>query len=214
MRSEEEQIESFKEWWAKNGKSLLAGVVIAVAGVGGWKGWESYQTSQAESASTLYSQLTQVVANTTGEERDQQAQLLIDELTQGFERSIYADYARLFAARLAVERNELDSAQSYLQTALDSTRIEAIELIARLRLARILNSQDQIDKALALLDVPNSGGFTAEFESLRGDLLMAKGDALQARQAYQKALEASRAAGESAPLVEIKLESLPTQGDA
>ena len=214
MRSEEEQIESFKEWWAKNGKSLVAGVVIAVAGVGGWKGWESYQNNQAESASTLYSELTRVVANTTGEARDQQAQQLIDELTHGFDKSIYADYARLFAARLAVERNELELAQQHLQTALTSTRVEAIELIARLRLARILSSQDQVNEALSLLNVPSSNGFTAEFESLRGDLLMAKGDALQARQAYQKALEASRAAGESAPLVEIKLDNLPLQGDA
>ncbi|WP_404414788.1 YfgM family protein [Marinospirillum sp.] len=214
MRSEEEQIESFKEWWNKNGKSLMAGVVIAAAGVGGWKGWESYQANQAESASTLYSQLTQVVANGTGEERDLQATALIEQLTSDFDKTVYADYARLFAARLAVERDEFEQAQSHLRTALESTSVEAIELVTRLRLARILNSQDQISEALALLDVPDAGGFTADFESLRGDLLMSQGEALQARQAYQKALDASRAAGESAPLVEIKLDSLASRGDA
>lgn len=214
MRSEEEQIESFKEWWNKNGKSLMAGVVIAVAGVGGWKGWESYQVNQAESASTLYSQLTQVVSNGTGEERDLQAAALIEQLTSDFDKTVYADYARLFAARLAVERDEFEQAQSHLRSTLESTRVDAIELVARLRLARILNSQDQVSEALSLLDVPNAGGFTADFESLRGDLLMSQGDALQARQAYQKALEASRAAGESAPLVEIKLDSLAAHGDA
>jgi|AntRauTorcE11898_2_1112593.scaffolds.fasta_scaffold18857_2 predicted negative regulator of RcsB-dependent stress response len=214
MRSEEEQIESFKEWWNKNGKSLMAGVVIAAAGVGGWKGWESYQANQAESASTIYSQLTQVVANGTGEERDLQASALIEQLTSDFDKTVYADYARLFAARLAVERDEFEQAQGHLRTALESTRVEAIELVTRLRLARILNSQDQISEALSLLDVPDAGGFTADFESLRGDLLMSQGEALQARQAYQKALEASRAAGESAPLVEIKLDSLATRGDA
>lgn len=214
MRSEEEQIESFKEWWNKNGKSLMAGVVIAVAGVGGWKGWESYQANQAASASTLYSQLAQVVSRGTGEERDQQAAALIEELTNNFSKTVYADYARLFAARLAVERDELEQAQSHLRSTLDTTRVEAIELIARLRLARILSSQDETTAALSLLEVPNAGGFTAEFESLRGDLLMSQGDALQARRAYQKALEASRAAGESAPLVEIKLDNLAAHEDA
>jgi len=214
MRSEEEQIESFKEWWNKNGKSLIAGVVIAAAGVGGWKGWDNYQTSQAESASTLYSQLTQVVSNGTGEERELQAKALIEQLTSDFSSTVYADYARLFAARLAVERDEFDQAQSHLRAALETTNVDAIELVTRLRLARILNSQDEVSEALSLLDVPNAGGFTADFESLRGDLLMSQGDALQARQAYQKALEASRAAGESAPLVEIKLDSLAAHGDA
>ncbi|SFX17496.1 YfgM family protein [Marinospirillum alkaliphilum] len=214
MRSDEEQLESLKEWWSKNGKSLIAGVVVAVAGVGGWKAWESHQISKAESASQLYSELSQIVMNGTGESRDQQADALIARLTGDFSKSVYADYARLFAARLAVERDELDQAQSHLRAALDSTRVEAIELVARLRLARILNSQERVDEALSLLSVPNAGGFTAEFEALRGDLLMSKGDALQAREAYQKALEASRAAGESAPLVEMKLDSLAIHGDA
>lgn len=214
MRSEEEQLESFKEWWNKNGKSLIAGVVIAAAGVGGWKSWDTYQANQAESASAIYSQLTQVVSEGTGEERDQQAQALINQLTEDFSKTVYADYARLFAARLAVERDEFEQAQSHLRAALEATSVDAIELVTRLRLARILNSQDQVSEALSLLDVNDAGGFTADFQSLRGDLLMSQGDALQARQAYQKALEASRAAGESAPLVEIKLDSLASHGDA
>lgn len=214
MRSEEEQLESLKEWWSKNGKSMVAGVVIAVAGVGGWKAWESHQISQAESASQLYSELTQIVMNGTGETREQQADELIQRLTTDFSSSVYSDYARLFAARLAVERDQLDQAQSHLRSALESTRVEAIELVARLRLARILNSQDKVDEALSLLEVPSAGGFTAEFQSLRGDLLMSKGDALQAREAYQRALDASRSAGESAPLVEMKLDNLAAHGDA
>lgn len=214
MRSEEEQLESLKEWWSKNGKSMIAGVVIALAGVGGWKAWEGHQASQAESASQLYTELTQIVMNGTGDSREQQADELIHRLTTDFSKSIYSDYARLFAARLAVERDQLDQAQTHLRSALESTRVEAIELVARLRLARILNSLDQVDEALALLEVPSGGGFTAEIQSLRGDLLMSKGDALQAREAYQRALDASRAAGESAPLVEMKLDNLAAHGDA
>ncbi|NLW04594.1 MAG: tetratricopeptide repeat protein [Pseudomonadaceae bacterium] len=214
MRSEEEQLESLKEWWSKNGKSMIIGAVVAIAGVGGWKGWENHQLSQAETASQLYTELNQVVMNTTGDARQQQADALIERLTSNFDGSVYSDYARLFAARLAVERDELDEAQAHLRAALNSTKVDAIELVVRLRLARILNSQEKVEEALSLLDIADAGGFTADFQSLRGDLLMSKGDALQARQAYQRALDASRSAGESTPLVEMKLDSLAAHGDA
>lgn len=214
MRTEEEQLESLKEWWSKNGKSMIVGVLVAVAGVGGWKAWENHQVNTAETASQLYSELNQVVVNATGDQRQEQADILIERLTSDFSSSVYSDYARLFAARLAVERDELDEAQAHLRAALDSTKVDAIELVVRLRLARILNSQEKVEEALNLLDVADAGGFTAEFQSLRGDLLMSKGDALQAREAYQRALDASRSAGESTPLVEIKLDSLASHGDA
>ena len=214
MRTEEEQLESLKEWWSKNGKSMIIGVAVAVAGIGGWKAWESHQISTAETASQLYSELNQVVMNATGDERQQQADLIIDRLTSEFGNSVYSDYARLFAARLAVERDALDEAQAHLRSTLDTTKIDAIELVVRLRLARILNSQEKLDEALSLLDVADAGGFTTEFQSLRGDLLMSKGDALKAREAYQRALDASRSAGESTPLVEMKLDSLAAHGDA
>lgn len=214
MRSEEEQLESLKEWWSKNGKSMIIGAVVAIAGVGGWSAWKNQQVTQAETASQLYTELNQVVMNTTGEARQQQADALIERLTSNFDGSVYSDYARLFAARLAVERDELDEAQAHLRAALNSTKVDAIELVVRLRLARILNSQEKVEEALSLLDIADAGGFTADFQSLRGDLLMSKGDALQARQAYQRALDASRSAGESTPLVEMKLDSLASHGDA
>ncbi len=214
MHSEEEQLESIKQWWSRNGKSMIIGAVVAIAGVGGWKGWENHQLSQAETASQLYSELNQVVMNTTGDERQQQADALIERITSNFSSSVYSDYAHLFAARLAVERDALDEAQGHLRVALDTTKVDAIELVVRLRLARILNSQEKVEEALSILDVADAGGFTTEFQALRGDLLMSKGDALQARQAYQRALDASRSAGESTPLVEMKLDSLAAHGDA
>lgn len=214
MRTEEEQLESLKEWWSKNAKSIIVGVVVAVAGVGGWKAWENNQVSSAETASQLYTELNQVVLNATGDERQEQADHLIGRLTSDFSNSVYADYARLYAARLAVERDALDEAQTHLHAALASTQVDAIELVVRLRLARILNSQEKIDEALTLLEIADTGSFTSEFQSLRGDLLMSKGQALQAREAYQRALDASRATGESTPLVEMKLDSLAAHGDA
>lgn len=211
MRNDDEQLESLKSWWEDNGKSLLAGVLIALVGVGGWKGWSAYQESQALSAADLYGQLIHVLSSELTDSRQQQADTLIQQLITEFDASVYADYARLFAARLAVERDELDAAQSYLQEAMQQTRVDAIERVARLRLARILYSSQQLDAALTLLDIEDTGGFEADYQALRGDILMDQGHILQAQEAYQRALDASQLSGDPAPLVEMKLDNLPAR---
>ena len=42
MRTEEEQIEAIKQWWKKNGSSLLIGVGLALAIVFGWQAWQNH----------------------------------------------------------------------------------------------------------------------------------------------------------------------------
>ncbi|MHC9036859.1 tetratricopeptide repeat protein, partial [Cobetia marina] len=51
LRSEEEQLEAIKRWWSENGKSLIAGVVLAGAGIFAFKAWQNYEASQSEAAS-------------------------------------------------------------------------------------------------------------------------------------------------------------------
>ena len=41
LRSEEEQLEVVKRWWKENGTSLIAGAVLAAAGVFGWNAWQT-----------------------------------------------------------------------------------------------------------------------------------------------------------------------------
>lgn len=214
MSSNDEQLEALKDWWRKNATAVVLGTLVALGGVGGWKFWQSHQISQAETASQLYSELSQLVMYAAGEERQHQADQLVQRLTNEFKGSVYADYGHLFAARLAVENDQLDTAAQHLQLAMDNSKIEAIQLVARLRLARIFNSQEQVATALSLLEIDNPGAFTSEFEALRGDLLISQGRALEAREAYQRALDASRATGETAPLVEMKLDSIAGQDDA
>ncbi|MDX1713508.1 MAG: tetratricopeptide repeat protein, partial [Halomonas venusta] len=65
LRSEEEQLEVIKRWWKENGTSLIAGAVLAAAGVFGWNAWQNYQEGQAEAASVRYQQLVNMTAGNT-----------------------------------------------------------------------------------------------------------------------------------------------------
>lgn len=215
---DQEQLETLKNWWKANGKALVLGVAIALAGFGGYKGYTSYQLSQAETASGLYSELSQLLANPQATQLNSElkasAQQLINRLTGEFSASIYADYAHLFAARLAVEEDDLVTAKAHLEAALNNTKVESLGLIARLRLARILTAEENTQAALDLLNIKSAGSFTAEFETLKGDLLISRGDTELARQAYQKALDANQARGDVPPLLELKLDNLPGDEEA
>ena len=52
--SEEEQVDKIKKWWNSNGKQIIAGAVIGLAGVFGWNYYNDYQDNQALNARTLY----------------------------------------------------------------------------------------------------------------------------------------------------------------
>ena len=74
LRSEEEQLDAVKRWWKENGMSLIAGAVLAAAGVFGWNAWQNYQQGQAEAASMRYQQLVNMTA---GNELDEEQRLVM-----------------------------------------------------------------------------------------------------------------------------------------
>jgi len=45
--SEEEQVDKLKKWWDSNGKQIIAGAVLGLAGIFGWNYYVDYQDSQA-----------------------------------------------------------------------------------------------------------------------------------------------------------------------
>ena len=49
--TEEQQVEALKEWWAENGRAIIAGVVLGGVVIGGWGWWQSHRENQAVAAS-------------------------------------------------------------------------------------------------------------------------------------------------------------------
>jgi len=222
--TDEEQLEALKRWWKDNGSSTVATVVIAVVGYFGWQYWETSQQAQAEAASAIYQQMIEASQVQPGqvisEESAATAGHLAGELKSNHASSLYAQQGALMLAKLAVENKDLDQAAAEIKWVLAQNPDEALALLAHLRLAKIFYGQEQYDAALGELTMQNTGAFTAAFEDLKGDILLAQGDRQGARAAYQLALiSLLPAEGARRALLEMKLNDVkvaapvPAAGD-
>ncbi|MGS2716756.1 YfgM family protein [Eionea flava] len=217
--TEEEQLEQLKTWWKENGLSLIAAVLVGLIAYFGFQWWQNHQQQQAEQASALYEQLIESIqanpasGNAVSEENKKTALYLAEQLRTDYTGSLYAVNASLFAAKIAVEENDLAAAESSLKWAVDNSR-DAMQGIASLRLARLYLAKEQYDEALALVntDIESLQSMNAE---LRGDILLAKNDVEGAKAAYQEALDS---VGETTSfrrqLLPIKIANLSASGES
>ncbi len=211
-RTDDEQVEALKRWWKENGTSTLLGIVVVVGGYFGWQAWETRQVQQAGAASFSYQQLLQLSMEIEQQPTDARyttASHLVDTLKTDFSSTDYARYAALMQAKLQVSQGDLAAAEAELRWVLDSKPEPSMMQVSNLRLARVLFASGQVDPALALIDSAEHGEFAGSFYELRGDIESSRGNVEAARQAYQRALEQGPVAAGGAPLVRMKLESLP-----
>lgn len=202
--TEEEQIEAIKEWWRENGKAVVFGIVLGVGGIVGWRGWQTHQETQAINASAVYQEALAAIEAGETDTAHSNAQQLIDD----FPKTSYAQFAAMLLAKQAVEDGDLDTAEEQLRWALANTTDPSLAHTARLRLLQVLLAAGETDTVLAMIDSTSFDRFTAQYEELRGDALLAQGDLGAARTAYQTALTSLPARGAGRELLEIKLDNL------
>lgn len=80
-------------------------------------------------------------------------------------------------------------AKQQLQWAQTHTKDDNLLPAINLRLARVQLQEKQFDDALKTLDAVQKGGWFAQAQAIRGDVLVAKGDTKGARDAYTQAFE-------------------------
>ncbi len=182
--TDEQRVEELKKWWKENGNYLIGGVVLGLAILFGWNGWKDYKENRARAASGLYTQLEQVVAAGDADK----ARVLHGQLVGDYAATPYAAAAEMTMARLAVMRDDLDTAALNLRSAIELADQQAIRELAELRLAYVLTAAGKPDEALAILDRDWNAAWTSLREELRGDAYVAQGRLDAARQAYDKAL--------------------------
>lgn len=211
-RTEEEQLALIKDWWQRNGMPLLTGGLLALVGVFGWQGWERYQTTQAQQASILYQQLLESALSPSGEADAAKVAELGNKLKEEFGASHYAQYGRLFVAKVAVESDQLEDAAAELRAIVEDPADEHLAELARQRLAQVLAAQNMADEALKLLEAEAPKAYLASREELKGDLLVRQGRPAEAREAYTKA-KAALADDAAVGGLQMKLDDL-AKGDA
>jgi len=211
--TEEEQVAAIKKWWKSNGNALSLGILLALAVFFGWKLYQKKVNSEKDSASRLYQQLitTAMTKNITKDDFKTIA-FVAKKLKTTYPGTDYADFASLFLAKSAVEAGHLSVAEKELKWALKNQK-DAAELPAiKIRLARVMAEQGKMDEALALIDkaitADKKNDFKGIYESVKGDILIKKGNKSQAIIAYKSAYNDFKSKKISSPILKMKLSNL------
>lgn len=215
LRTEEEQIQAIKDWWKKNGSSLLIGIGAALALVFGWQAWQNHQQTQRTEAASQFANLLNAYSDQSDEKSGETVAFVAGNLKEEFADSAYAVYGMLLLARQQLmDEGDVAAAIESLQWAQDKADDgSAMSFVIRNRLARAQFAAEQHDEALATLDgAGDNEAFAAIYSELRGDILLAQGDRDGAKKAYLAAREQSQQ-GRSGVL-ELKLSDLGVQGGA
>lgn len=182
-QTEEEQVDAIKEWWDKNGKSIVVGLVIVLGSVFGWNKWSEHQQTLFESASSRYQMMvTQMDSDVDG------AVAMGRSLKQEFKGSHYSVLAAMMIAKIEVGRNQLEMAEAELSWAAEQSSNPIFVDLANSRRARVILAQGRVDDALAMLSKVNNQNFSGMVAEIKGDAYISQGERDKARTAYQQAL--------------------------
>jgi predicted negative regulator of RcsB-dependent stress response len=201
LTTEEQQIAAIKQWWKENGGSIVTGVVLGLAVLFGGKAWFAYQERNAQNASNVYAAMMRALQAGDALNTGEKAGMLLAD----YSSTPYAALGALALARIRLEEGETGPARGQLQWVLDNSDSEMFRDIARVRLARVLIADGELDAAEALVARAESGSaFDALFTEVRGDIQRARGDMAAASAAYQQALAAMPPGSQERELLQLK----------
>lgn len=201
--SEREQVDAIKKWWQDNGKSIVLGLAVGLAGLGGYRYWNGMQDAQAENASINYEQFLNLAAQGTGKEALETG----DAILKAYPDSSYARLTALLMAKLAVDDGKPEDAKKHLQWVIDHAGSDEVVAIARARMAQLVLAGGDADAAMKLFQQIGKTGNSA-FPELKGDILAKLGKTDEAAQAYADAQKLVADSGADPRLLELKIEAL------
>ena len=195
--SEEEQVDKLKKWWNSNGKQIIAGAVLGLAGIFGWNYYVDYQDSQALNARVLYLSYASDSANIGA----------YDKLIKDHSSSSYADQGTLIMAKYLFDAGNYSLALDAIEPLL-SREDSVIASTAALRTASLYLELGQHQEALDVLNLENANGFSGLFYNLAGDIYLDLGNSEEARNNYALAIENVTENSSLSQLIQIKLDDL------
>ena len=146
LQSEKEQLEEMRAWWSEYGKVIIAGVVIAIAGLIGYNQYQSAQLATQMEASERFETLVGHIVNGDMDG----AEFVADDLVANYADTAYAAQSKLALARLYMDQNRDQDAAETLQQLLAMSADENLQNIGRLRLASILLYQDKAQDVIRI----------------------------------------------------------------
>ena len=195
--TEEEQVDQIKKWWNSNGKQIIVGAVIGLAGIWGWNTYSDYQDKQSLNARSLYLSYASD-SNNLG---------AYDKLTTDFSSSSYSDQAILLMAKYLFDAGSYTEALGVIKP-LTNNPISVIATTSTLRVASIYLQLGQHDQALLILKGQSDDGFSGLIYNLMGDIYLDLGNLAEAQKYYSLAIDNVTESSNLTQLIQIKLDDL------
>ena len=195
--TEEEQVDKIKKWWSSNGKQIIGGAVLGLAGVFGWNSYGDYKESQALNARTLYLSYASDSSNVGA----------YDKLIKDHSSSSYADQATLLMVKYLFEAENYSLALEAIKP-LMSNENTVIASTAILRSASLHLQLNEHNEALAILDIDAGEGFSGLFYNLTGDIYLDLSNNEEAKKYFNLAIENITENSSLTQLIQIKLDDL------
>jgi predicted negative regulator of RcsB-dependent stress response len=173
--------------WQRYIKVIVLMGAIALIALSAVLYTDHQKQKRIEEASLLYEGMLQAVRQKDVKKASEQALTL----TEQYPRTSYAPLAALMLARIDLEKRNLPKATEHLQLAVRLGEKGPVEHIARVRLARLLMSEDKLDEALKLLSIPETEGYITLYEEAKGDVYFKQNDLAKAKACYLAALKAA-----------------------
>ena len=179
---EEQEINQLKDWWKENGKTIIVAFILGVGGMFGWRYWQAHQAEQIAQASAQYNALIY-----SAQQDEQAKKANIEQFVQDNSKTAYAVFALLDEAKKATEKQDFAAAEANLNQALTQSQDEVLTSIVALRLSAVQFQLGQLDNALTTLNQVKGESFNARKAILTGDIQVAKGDKVAAKNSFQQA---------------------------
>ena len=179
---EEQEINQLKDWWKENGKTIIVAFILGVGGMFGWRYWQTHQAEQIAQASAQYDALIY-----SAQQDEQAKKANIEQFVQANSKTAYAVFALLDEAKKATEKQDFAAAEVNLNQALTQSPDEVLTSIVALRLSAVQFQLGQLDNALTTLNQVKGESFNARKALLTGDIQVAKGDKLAAKNSFEQA---------------------------
>ncbi|MFT6032106.1 MAG: putative negative regulator of RcsB-dependent stress response [Arenicella sp.] len=201
----EEQDERARKWLKDNGPGLAIGIALGLAAIFGYEQYKDSVQSNAEQASALYQAALTEVSDSSLSDIDAQ----VKELKENYASSSYAAKAALLKAK-KLSISDLDAAYSELQWVIDNAAELGLQHTARIRQAKIKLSQSDLTQARVLASFVPTQGFESNYSEILADVNAREGNAEDAREFYQKAIDTLPSSQSSyAQLLSLKIDRLP-----
>ena len=179
---EEQEINQLKDWWKENGKTIIVAFILGVGGMFGWRYWQAHQAEQIAQASAQYDALIY-----SAQQDEQAKKANIEQFVQANSKTAYAVFALLDEAKKATEKQDFAAAEVNLNQALTQSPDEVLTSIVALRLSAVQFQLGQLDNALTTLNQVKGESFNARKALLTGDIQVAKGDKVAAKNSFEQA---------------------------